>query len=124
MMHKYAKGYRGELELVHTLAGLGYMVIRAPHSGSIGLASPDIIAAKDGRILVIECKSREGAFTVPQEQLAELHEWESKGGARAYVGWKISHKGWFFLRLADVVGNNGNVGKKFTEEKAITIHEL
>lgn len=124
MVHKYAKGYRAERSLVHTLSRLGYMVVRTPRSGRINLASPDIIAAKNGALIVIECKSREEAFTVPQDQLAELKEWQDKAGAKAYVGWKISRKGWFFLKLADVISNNGNVGKKFIAEKSIGIDEL
>jgi Holliday junction resolvase len=60
----YRKGYSAELELTHTLAKLGYMTIRAPRSGRIGLPSPDVIAAKDGRLIVFEVKWRESAFTV------------------------------------------------------------
>lgn len=124
MVHSYSKGYRGERELVHTLSKMGYMTIRAPRSGRINLASPDIIAAKDGRLLVIECKSRKSAFTVPREQLAELEEWVTKARAVAYIGCKISRKGWKFLRLEDVIENRGNVGKKFIEEKGILIEAI
>jgi Holliday junction resolvase len=123
-MFKYMKGYRGERELVHRLASLGFMVVRTPRSGRIGLASPDIIAAKRGRFIVIECKSRKSGFTVPPEQLNELAEWKTKAGAKAYIGCKVSRKGWFFLKLDDVIKNKGNVGKKFLEEKSITIEKL
>lgn len=124
MIHKYAKGYRSERELVHTLSDMGYMVVRTPRSGRIGLPSPDIIAAKNGKLIVIECKSRAEAFTVPSDQLNELKEWQDKAGARAYIGWKISHKGWFFLKLADVIDNNGNIGKKFLDGRAMKMEEL
>ena len=124
MVKSYSKGYRGERELLHKLANMGYMTMRAPRSGRINLPVPDIVAAKDGRIIVIECKSRAAAFTVAPEQLAELKAWEEKARAAAYVGWKVARKGWFFLRLADVVANNGNVGKKFLAEKAIGIESL
>ncbi len=124
MVRSYAKGYRAEYSLVHILAKLGYMVVRTPRSGRIGLASPDIIAAKDGRLIVIECKSRMEAFKVPMEQLQELKEWEEKAKAKAYVGWKVARKGWFFLHLQDVIANNGNVGKKFLQEKSIGIGEI
>ena len=81
------------MELTHTLARMGYMAIRAPRSGRIGLDSPDIVAAKDGRLLVIECKSRMNAFTIPMEQLAELESWVTKARAVAYIGCKIHRKG-------------------------------
>lgn len=124
MVHCYRKGYAAERSLVHTLAKIGYMVVRTPRSGRINLASPDVIAAKDGRLIVIECKSRAKGFKVYGEQLDELKQWEEKAKATAYVGWKIARKGWLFLTLADVVGNNGNVGKKFIEEKGIALENL
>lgn len=121
MVKSYSKGYRRERSLVHTLAKRGYMVVRTPRSGRIGLASPDIIAAKDGRLVVIECKAREEAFTVPKEQLDELREWEEKALASAYIAWKVSREDWIFLTLKDVSDNNGNVGKKFAKEKGVGI---
>lgn len=124
MVRSYRKGYAAELGLTHELARRGYMTIRAPRSGRIGLPSPDIVAAKDGKLIVIECKSRAGAFTVPAEQLNQLKEWEDKAQAQAYVAWKVPRKGWFFLTLQDVAGNSGRVGKKFLAEKAIGIEAL
>ncbi len=97
--------------------------MRAPHSGSTSIASPDIVAAKGGRLLVLECKSRDDAFTVPAEQLGELREWVKRANATAYIAWKISRKGWFFLRLDDVAGNNGNMNRKMLE-KSIGIDEI
>ncbi len=120
----YRKGYVGELELVHMLFEKGYAVVRTPRSGRINLPSPDIVAAKDGKLIVIECKSRHGGFTVSKEQLDELVEWETRAKAYAYVAWKVAYKGWFFLRLADVIANNGNVGKKFLSEKSISIDQI
>ena len=124
MVKSYAKGYRAERSLVYSLSALGYMVVRTPRSGRISLPSPDIIAAKNGRLIVIECKSREEAFKIEKDGLAQLLEWQNKAGAKAYIAWKISRKGWKFLHLGDVVSNNGNVGKKFAAEKGIEMHEI
>lgn len=124
MVRAYAKGYRAEHEMLHMLHGKGYAVLRAPHSGSIGLASPDIVAIKNGKVIVLECKSRAGAFTVPSEQLAELTEWEGRAGADAYVAWKISRKGWHFLKLKDVIENKGNIGIRFLEGRALKLDEI
>jgi len=124
MVHNYRKGYVAELQLTHTLAKMGFMTIRAPRSGRIGLASPDVIAAKNGKLIVIECKSRKSAFSIPVEQLNELKEWKEKAGAHAYIGCKIARRGWKFLHLHDVYGNNGNVGKKFIEEKGLPIEAI
>jgi Holliday junction resolvase len=124
MVKSYRKGYMAEWSLTHELSKKGYMVVRTPRSGRIGLASPDIIAAKKGRLIVIECKSRKSAFNVPLEQLEELKEWEEKAGAKSYVAWKIPRKGWFFLHLEDVINNKGNIGKKFVIEKAINMDSI
>lgn len=124
MVKHYRKGYIAELSLTHQLAKMGYMVVRTPRSGRINLASPDIIAAKDGRLIVIECKSHAKGFKIANEQLQELKEWEEKALAKAYIGWKISRKGWSFLTLKDVLENRGNVGKKFIEGKGIPIENL
>lgn len=124
MVRTYRKGYTAENELVHTLSKYGYVAMRAPRSGRIGLASPDIVAVKKGKILAIECKSRASAFTVEREQLQELREWEEKAGAIPYIGWKIARKGWLFLELEDVERNKGNIGKKFAEEKGKKIDEI
>lgn len=124
MVKGYRKGYVAEWQLTHKLSEMGYMAVRTPRSGRINLASPDIIAAKAGRLIVIECKSRSAAFSVPLGQLDELKQWQEKAGAVPYIGWKISRKGWKFLHLRDVYENKGNVGKKFIEEKGIDIDKI
>lgn len=121
MSRNYQKGYRGENELVHILSEMGFMVLRAPRSGRINLPSPDIIAVKPGKVYAIECKSRKEGFKVPPEQLEELRQWEERGGAEAYIAWKISYRGWFFIPLKKVVENNGNVGKGFCSEFGKTL---
>jgi len=123
-MHTYAKGYAAENELLHTLYDKGWSVIRAPRSGRVGIPSPDIMAAKSGRIIVVECKSRAGAFKVEQEQLEQLKDWQIRAQAIPYIGWKIARKGWFFLKLEDVVANNGNIGKRFLDGRSLGIDEL
>ena len=123
MVKSYTKGYVAELSLTHKLAEMGFMAIRAPRSGRISLPSPDIVAIKNGKMLVIECKSRKDAFTVAQEQLSELKAWQDHG-ALALIAWKQSYKGWSFLHLSDVSANNGNIGKKFTAEKGFPLDKL
>lgn len=124
MVRSYAKGYAAERQLVHILAKLGFMVVRTPRSGRINLASPDIIAAKNGKLIVIECKSRAEAFSIEKGQLAELREWQEKAGAVPYIGWKIARQGWTFLHLTDVEANNGNVGKRFALEKGMPLEAI
>ncbi|MBI5347228.1 MAG: restriction endonuclease [Candidatus Aenigmarchaeota archaeon] len=123
MVKTYKKGYTAEREIVHTLYKMGYAVIRTPRSGRICLPSPDIIAAKHGKIIVLECKSRKRAFNVPAEQVEELREWEKRAGATAYIAWKVAHKGWFFFPMSVVEENRGNIGKRMPQ-KAIGIDDI
>jgi len=124
VVNPYRKGYVFEWRLMHKLYEMGYAVMRAPRSGRIGLPVPDIVAAKNGKLVVIECKSREGAFTLPKDQIAQLQEWEKRAGATAYVAWKLARKQPVFLRLNDVIDNGGNIGKKFLAEKGIGIDDI
>ncbi len=128
MVKTYAKGYRFERNLVHKLSKMGFMVLRAPRSGRIGLASPDIVAIHkiDGKskVLAIECKNRLEGFTVAHEQLQELQEWKDVAGAKCYIAWKCGRNDALFIYLEDVIDNKGNVGKKFAKEKGISIDEI
>ncbi len=127
-MKTYAKGYRFERNMVHTLSKMGFMVLRAPRSGRIGLASPDIVAVKkiDGisQVLALECKNRESAFTVGPEQLDELIEWRDIAGAKCYITWKCGRLDPVFITLEKVIANRGNIGKKFAQEHGISINEI
>jgi molecular chaperone DnaK len=73
-MKTYRKGYLAENQLVHKLYELGWAVMRAPRSGKISIPSPDVVAAKKGRILVIEVKSRAAGFQIRREQMEEMKD--------------------------------------------------
>ncbi len=124
MVKKYAKGYRAERLLLQELSKLGYMVMRAPHSGSSSIASPDIVAVKNGRVIAIECKAREEAFKIEEDQLLQLKQWEEMGGAVPYIAWKISREEWKFIHLKNVMEKDGNIGKKFAEAVGIGINQI
>lgn len=109
---KYMKGYVGERELLYKLYDKGYVVLRSPRSGRIGLPTPDIVAIKNSKVYALECKFRNIAFIVPKEQLEQLKEWVEKAGANAYIAWKIPRKGWKFIALDDAMKNNGRISKK------------
>ena len=116
MVNTYKKGYRVENTLQHLLYSMGYMVLRAPRSGRINLPSPDLIAIKKKRILVLECKASEKSFRIDEDQIQQLREWE-KQGAEPYVVWKRSRQDWEFLHIKDVVENDNKISLKFSQEK-------
>ncbi|MFH1420570.1 MAG: Holliday junction resolvase Hjc [Candidatus Aenigmatarchaeota archaeon] len=124
MVKAYSKGYRLERKLVHLLSDRGYMVMRSPRSGRMNVPAPDIVAVKNGRVFVIECKNHANAFTVEKGQLDQLRAWVDKAGATAYVAWNMPKTGLMFLKLDDVAANNGNIGKKFAMEKGTKLDTI
>jgi len=110
------KGYRAELELVHELAKRGFVAIRSPRSGRISLPSPDVIAAKNGRIFAFECKFKETSFVVDKRELEQLKSWEQIGGARCFIAWKRKRKAWCLIPLDRVLEENGKVNLRLAEE--------
>ena len=123
-MKTYRKGYIAENQLVHILYDRGWAVLRAPRSGRISIPSPDIVAMKRGRILIIEVKSRNAGFQMRKEQIDEMEEYITRSGGEGYVAIKIPRVGWKFLKFSDVADNNGNIGKKFLEEKFLELDEI
>lgn len=123
-MKSYRKGYAAENELVHMLYDKGFAVLRAPRSGRVSIPSPDIVALKSSRVLIIECKSHKGGFAVPKEQMEQLREWERRSGGLAYIAWKVAYKGWFFIKLNVVENNRGNVNKRMLAAHGVHFDEF
>ncbi len=102
MKNSYSKGARFERELADLLVKRGYMVVRAAGSG-VYTTAPDLLAFRKNESYVFECKAwnskhlrlREGQYTL-------LKEWEEKTSVSAYIAWRIPHKGWLFIRPAEM----------------------
>lgn len=101
-----ARGFRKERELVRKLWDEGFACIRAPASGSKVKHSvqPDIVAARNGIVLVMEVKTRRDAKSVyiEKEQVDKVAEWAKRAGPNAiplvavYLGKGL---GWRFATL-------------------------
>jgi len=78
----------------------GYAVLRAPASGAKAkrLPYPDLLAFKNGRILIFEVKrrSRRQAVYLSEDQYSTLMFWKSKG-AEVYVAIRYDSEGPDFL---------------------------
>jgi Holliday junction resolvase len=74
------RGHQRERDLVRALRSAGWVALRAP--ASLGVA--DVIAVRDGEILLVECKStRAGPFSgfSPADRRALLEAAERAGGS-------------------------------------------
>lgn len=115
-MTGYDKGARSERELLNILYEQGYSVTRSAGSG-VNALSPDLVAMRKGKCLVIECKAWEkGSLAIGPEQFEKMLEWEQKTEFPVYVAWRMNGMGWFFLKLDEFERgkSNYNITKKKT----------
>ncbi len=109
---KYKKGANAERELAKMLKEMGFGVIRAAKSGG-KISTPDVVAAKKGKILAIECKTWNRKPSLKKEEMKELLEWAKRAGAQAILAWRKRGK-WFFYELKKVEKIEEN---KFIDQK-------
>jgi len=95
----YNKGANAERELIKVFADKGFAVLRVAGSGVNPLPCPDVVALKSGKIFAIECKAWKGNYlAIPLSNMSDEINWAKTAGAEFFVGWKVPHKGWFFVK--------------------------
>ena len=98
-MAHYNKGANAERELIKAFFDKGFAVLRVAGSGVSPLPSPDVVALKSGRIIAIECKAWKGNYlAIESKTFLDEVNWAKTAGAEFFVGWKVPHKGWFFIQ--------------------------
>lgn len=118
-MQRYAKGARGERELLNRLHDLGYSVMRSAGSG-VNSLSPDILAVREGRGFAFECKAWErSSLAIEKEKFDSLLEWERNTGMGTYIAWRMNGQGWFFIKLGEMRVNEKSV--TVTKKEALSI---
>jgi len=122
------KGCRTERELLHKFYDEGWQACRVAGSGSTPLPAPDLIAGKDGRILVIECKAGKGDKKyIETEQIDELNKLATKMGAEAWIGLRFDREDWYFIQpknLNKTKGGNIVISLDFIKQKGRTLKGL
>jgi Holliday junction resolvase - archaeal type len=103
MSHAKRKASRAENELATTLWSLGYAVVRGPSSGG-GVRrrfQPDLVAARNGVILVFEVKTgREGEpVYVDSSQVLGVQDFARRAGGVAYIAVRLEGGEWRFHPL-------------------------
>lgn len=100
----YAKGSRGERELLHILHSRGFSCIRAASSG--GFFSPvDLVAIKKGVVVAIECKTWSKMPRLEKKKASSFIEWCKKAGALGFLAWRTTGK-WLFLDTRNLEGGD------------------
>ena len=89
-MTHYRKGANFERTLVKKFWEHGFAAMRAAGSGSAPLPLPDIVAIKDGRVIVVECKtSARESFYLGKKDVTNLEEFCRVSGAEPYIAVKF-----------------------------------
>lgn len=102
-MSKKSKGTNAERELVHKFWASGFAALRSAGSGSMKYPSPDLLIAKEGRIIALECKVTKNLYKYFEKKgIYDLEEFSKKFGAESCVGVKFPKHGWFFLKTKDL----------------------
>lgn len=115
------KGIRAERELVHMFNKMGWVACRIAGSGSSNYLSPDLIVAKEGRILAIESRTVNNTrIYINEEKRNHLKEFARRGGFEGWFAIRFDREGWFFVPTEDVKSKHTLEelkisGKKFEE---------
>lgn len=91
-MTRYEKGAKFERALVHKFWEHGWTAMRSAGSGNTSLPSPDIIALKDRKIILVECKSTAREKLNLKGAILSLYDFSKISGGRAYIAIKFLRK--------------------------------
>jgi len=124
-------GFQRERALVQSLWKLGFACVRGPASGSKTrrVIYPDIVAMKEGTILVIEVKTsdRRKPIYIERRQVERLKEFARRAGGIPLIGVSFADgTGWKFVRVEDLVKTRGGNYKVDDEvlAKSLSLRDL
>ncbi len=125
------KGFQYERELIRLLWKKGFACLRAPASGSKAkrIIYPDLIALKNGVILVFEVKVRSKLepIYINKEKVNKLIEFCYRAGGLGFIAVKyLGATNWRFIpidRLEATSSGNYKITKELVE-KGLNINDL
>ncbi len=104
------KGSVFERQLIKMFWDVGWAASRIAGSGSSSFFSPDIIAGKNGRVVVIEAKtSSDKKKYLSLEEVNQLREYAGIFGAEAWISVKFKNNNVKFVSLNNVKNTSKSV---------------
>jgi Holliday junction resolvase len=92
MRKYYVKGANFERDLVRRFWDNGFAAFRAAGSGSAPFPIPDIIAAKDERLIILECKTTAKEwFRLDKQDIEKLRLFRERACCEAYIAVKFDN---------------------------------
>ncbi|NPB01243.1 MAG: Holliday junction resolvase [Crenarchaeota archaeon] len=129
-----AKGFRVERELANKLWSLGFAVMRGAASGAGARKRfvPDLVAMKNGKIIVLELKYRSkenDTIRIEFSRISRLAEFAKRAGGRAYIAVKYGKESWRFIPLEDMEklekdSTGVKIRKNLVDKIGITLKQL
>ena len=126
-MLRKAKGLNAERSIVRNFWEAGWAAVRVAGSGATKFPNPDVIAAKQGRKLAIECKTtKDTKKYLSKQDIVQLKTFASKFGAEPWIGIKFNTLDWYFISLDDLerTKNGFVVSIKLAKDKGLLFEEL
>ncbi|MEM1873103.1 MAG: Holliday junction resolvase Hjc [Acidilobaceae archaeon] len=129
MSSRKRRSYEAENELANILWSLGFAVVRGPASGS-GVRrrfQPDLVAAKNGKILVFEikrCSRDETALYIESSQVLGLQEWAKRAGGEAFIAIRLPGGEWRIHDVGDLEITKGGNFKLKDLKKGVRLRDL
>lgn len=136
-MGSNSKGDANERELVNHLDDDGWVVMRAPASGSATERElPDVLAGRDGVFIAVECKrSGDDVVYIDEEEVEALEYFADNFGAVAQLSIRFDEEygdpsyaenwpGQYFLRPSDchrTSGGNYRIKKELALESGVPV---
>ena len=101
------RGFRAERDLVRRLWRMGFAAIRGPASGARVRHSvyPDVVAIRNGLVLVFEVKYRRKPDTIyiPQRQVEKIVEFARRASGVPLIAVRIGElKEWKIIRVSEL----------------------
>jgi len=89
----YQKGANFERKLVNQFWANGFTAIRAAGSGSAPQPIPDVIALKDERVIILECKTTsKESFRLDKDDVEKLEIFRGRANCEAYIAVKFDRE--------------------------------
>lgn len=89
----YTKGANFERKLVNQFWDNGFTAIRAAGSGSAPQPIPDVIALKENRVIILECKTTsKDSFRLDKEDISKLEIFRGRADCEAYIAVKFDRE--------------------------------
>ena len=126
MSHK-SVGTKGERDILKMFWDNGWAAVRTPGSGSARFPSPDIIAGKKDRRMVIEAKiTKENKKYFEEKEIRELKYFGNLFGAEIWVAVRFKGENWFFINIEDLIfsGKSYSVDKENAKMKGLLFEEI